>query len=665
MSSNNVTLKITNMPSICASMIVKNESNIICRFLDSIKTFVDYICICDTGSTDNTIEVIEKYFIENNLKGHVFSKEFVNFAENRNYALEESREYGDYILLLDADMKLVNSEKIDKTKLDGKGYSIKQCGGNLEYYNLRLVPSNIRSEYIGVTHEYLSFNGKTENLDDIYIDDRGDGGCKKDKFTRDEKLLRTGLQNDSGNTRYYFYLANTLRDLKKYDEAIKYYKERIGKGGWDEEIFYSHYQIGLCYEYMGPSHEAHMEKAYMDAWEIRPTRAEPLYHLAKYYRINGKHARSWAYAMVGKDIKLPNDRLFVHTDKYGVNFDREIAIVSYYIPIANKTHVLFKRIFQENVGMLDMSNYSFYRKTFIPDSRKNYSCKHTLKQEGFNINYTGSTPCIIPNKQGGYDFLIRMVNYSITNKGEYTGYEESNIVSSIYKKLSLGANLEINDQEDKYFTLDGIIGEPNNWGGKKLHGIEDMKIFYKNDSLKLIGNTCTKDRKISIVTGELMPTFSYNYLDMIDDHCEKNWCVIPRDDDKLQIVYKWHPLTIIEADMASGNVEIIKEMKMPAIFNFVRGSTNGCLYENNIFFLGHIVEHNSPRRYSNIVVKFDNKMDYVGCSYPFKLSDSSIEYCLGMIIEDDRIIFSYSENDASSKVAVINRERFFKEHWMH
>ena len=42
-------------------MIVKNESKIITRCLDQVKEIVDCICICDTGSEDNTVEIIEDF----------------------------------------------------------------------------------------------------------------------------------------------------------------------------------------------------------------------------------------------------------------------------------------------------------------------------------------------------------------------------------------------------------------------------------------------------------------------------------------------------------------------------------------------------------------------------------------------------------------------------
>lgn len=50
-----------NVPTLCLNMIVKNESKIITRLLDSVCKLIDCYCICDTGSTDNTIEVIETY----------------------------------------------------------------------------------------------------------------------------------------------------------------------------------------------------------------------------------------------------------------------------------------------------------------------------------------------------------------------------------------------------------------------------------------------------------------------------------------------------------------------------------------------------------------------------------------------------------------------------
>ena len=50
------------MSQLSLVMIVKNESKIIERCLDSIKPIIDSIIISDTGSTDNTIEIIDSFF---------------------------------------------------------------------------------------------------------------------------------------------------------------------------------------------------------------------------------------------------------------------------------------------------------------------------------------------------------------------------------------------------------------------------------------------------------------------------------------------------------------------------------------------------------------------------------------------------------------------------
>ena len=61
-----ITEKKTDI-TICLNMIVKNESKIITRLFDSVLPIIDCYCICDTGSTDNTKEMITNYFKEKNI----------------------------------------------------------------------------------------------------------------------------------------------------------------------------------------------------------------------------------------------------------------------------------------------------------------------------------------------------------------------------------------------------------------------------------------------------------------------------------------------------------------------------------------------------------------------------------------------------------------------
>jgi glycosyltransferase involved in cell wall biosynthesis len=92
--------------TLCLNMIVKNESKIITRLFDSVLPIIDCYCICDTGSTDNTIDLIYEYFKNKGIPGKVVKEPFKNFCHNRNFALQSCLGMSDYVLLLDADMIL-------------------------------------------------------------------------------------------------------------------------------------------------------------------------------------------------------------------------------------------------------------------------------------------------------------------------------------------------------------------------------------------------------------------------------------------------------------------------------------------------------------------------------------------------------------------------------
>ena len=74
------------IPRICLNMIVKNESKIIKRLLDSVVDTIDTYCICDTGSNDNTVEIIQTYFKQKQIPGVVIHEPFRDFGYNRTYA---------------------------------------------------------------------------------------------------------------------------------------------------------------------------------------------------------------------------------------------------------------------------------------------------------------------------------------------------------------------------------------------------------------------------------------------------------------------------------------------------------------------------------------------------------------------------------------------------
>ena len=239
-------------PTLCLNMIVKNESKIITRLLESVLPIIDCYCICDTGSTDNTVELIQEFFTTKNITGKIVNEPFKNFAHNRNFALQSCVGMSDYVLFLDADMILKVNNFDKRTLLKHDYFYILQGSESFYYQNNRIVKNNGLFKYVCVTHEYVDTppNSTSTQIekDKLFILDIGDGGSKSDKFERDIRLLTEAIELEPNNERYHFYLANSYHDSGKFEEAIETYQKRIKLGGWEQEVWYSYYRIGLCYK---------------------------------------------------------------------------------------------------------------------------------------------------------------------------------------------------------------------------------------------------------------------------------------------------------------------------------------------------------------------------------------------------------------------------------
>ncbi|WHY31308.1 tetratricopeptide repeat-containing glycosyltransferase [Bacillus wiedmannii] len=362
---------------LCLCMIVKNESRIMERCLNATKSIVDFVSICDTGSTDQTPEIIENWCKENEIPGTVHHEPFKNFGYNRSLAVslaQKTYPEADYLLILDADMILEVGPEFDKTSLTEDHYLTLQYDIHIKYWLTRLLKASLPWKSVGVTHEYwdidrskvgANYNTRVARLETLVVNDPGDGGSKADKFERDERLLLEGI-NDPETTpdlhiRYLFYLAQTYFHLSQFEDSIKWYKKRVEAGGWVEEVFYSLLRIGFCYEQLAnrsvnKQHEVteaeEKENAktqeeqytalailyFQKAWEYRPTRAEPLYQLARMYRLKSQNNIALMYALQGKEVPFPNnDLLFVDYHVYDYLFDYEISISAFYIP--HKKHL--------------------------------------------------------------------------------------------------------------------------------------------------------------------------------------------------------------------------------------------------------------------------------------------------------------------------------------
>lgn len=152
-------------------MIVKNEEDCIDRCLSSVQDIVDEIIIVDTGSTDDTKDIVRKY------TDQIFDFEWIDdFAAARNYAFSCGTK--DYIFWLDADDILKDEDRKKFSTLKGgldQSVDSVTMDYDLAYDEFGNVTSSVRRNrlvkrenkfrWIGAVHEYLEVWGNILNSD--------------------------------------------------------------------------------------------------------------------------------------------------------------------------------------------------------------------------------------------------------------------------------------------------------------------------------------------------------------------------------------------------------------------------------------------------------------------------------------------------------------------
>lgn len=666
-------------PRLCLNMIVKNESRIIRRLLESVLPLIDTYCICDTGSSDDTAEIIETVMREAGKPGAVIHEPFRNFGYNRTVALEAAAQWGEYALLLDADMRLhvTAAGVLDTRALREDGYMILQKNGGLQYYNTRIVKLGIGVRCVGVTHEYYAFPPgarKDTKLAGLVIEDIGDGGAKADKFERDIRLLTEGLREEPTNERYMFYLANSYRDSGRPAEAIEWYKRRLAAGGWEEELFYSAYEIGNMYKRLGDTAQA--VYWWLAAFERRPSRAESLYEIVKHYREIGSHTLAQHFCDLGRAIPYPaRDLLFIKAAVYEYLFDYEQSILAYYThrPL---NHFMIQRLLGTG-HMRDtvMGNYRFYARTLRTVAERGHlDVSETVERVvgGRDDTFRSSSPCIVAAPAGAaaeaaaYVMNVRYVNYFIQSNGSYSFRHDDGKITTLNKCLWLDRDLRVL----RSHWLDAVERED-----LRYQGVEDVKIFPvgPDGALEFLG-TVEDPASGGLRLGHgaydcteslLRPTA---FASPHGRACEKNWAYCRRAGDAASappcIVYEWSPLTIAQPRGAGGSeVEIVETHRaVPAFFRDVRGSSNGVRVGDEVWFLCHVVHYSVPRHYYHLIVVLDAaNLAYKKHSSLFKFQGDCIEFGLGLVVEDARILVSYSRMDRTSEVLCVDRAVFERE----
>jgi len=230
---------------ICLAMICKNESSLIRTALASVKPFIDFWCVVDTGSTDNTKSVVLEEMA--GIPGTLFERPWVNWEWNRSEAIKLARLSGcDFIFILDADEKVIPPLGFKLDLNQDLAYWVTKQFGTTSYGRPNILSVKHNWHYVGVTHEYLT--AQPDNPSVVVLPLTLQTNIERtnktpEKCALDAELLENALLTEPDNARYIFYAAQSYRDSSQLEKAIEYYTRRACMGGWYEECFYALFQV--------------------------------------------------------------------------------------------------------------------------------------------------------------------------------------------------------------------------------------------------------------------------------------------------------------------------------------------------------------------------------------------------------------------------------------
>lgn len=323
-----------------ALMMVKNETKRILTSLESI-SHLDGLFIYDTGSTDDTVELITRFCDDHDITHHIKHGVFEDFATSRNilhdFADSFDHDFSHYLLLdcndeLKGDLKAELSKSVCK---DSDYFLVQQqwkTGPTTinKYFNLRVMKAKTGSRYKGVVHEYIvTPPGKTKyKLEDVHIfqDRTLDDGKSAIRWKRDLQLLQGEHEKEPDEPRILFYLAQTYSCLNDKGNAFKAYKKRSAMvHGFYEERFQA---MLKCAELSDEWDEKH--KWCLKAFEIIE-RAEPLIIIAEHYRDKKQSKMAYIHAKLACDLAYPSQcLLYVDQNTYDYKRWHLLGIVGFY-----------------------------------------------------------------------------------------------------------------------------------------------------------------------------------------------------------------------------------------------------------------------------------------------------------------------------------------------
>ena len=282
------------------AMIIKNGGDSLEQILNENLDIIDRWTILDTGSTDNTIDIINKVLVGKK-KGNLHQEPFINFRESRNRCLDLAGKSCKFIITLDDTYIIKGSIRNFLNTVRGDqiatSFSFYIQSDDVQYTSNRIIKSESNLRYIYRIHEVITpknnMNVMVPIIHSYIFDFRSDYMQNRtmDRKKLDLELLYDTVKEYPDDSRAYYYLGQTYNLLEQHELAYKNFIERMNhkdEGFFQEKIdaIFEAARIGN-FKINKPWKEC--EELYFKAYNLDTKRPDSLYFVGIHYYLEGKN----------------------------------------------------------------------------------------------------------------------------------------------------------------------------------------------------------------------------------------------------------------------------------------------------------------------------------------------------------------------------------------
>lgn len=307
-------LNFDNLINLC--IMVKNAGPQFEQMLTRNLHLIDRWTILDTGSTDETLEIIKRVLVDKK-DGQLYQEPFINFRDSRNRLLDLAGTSCKFNLMID-DTYIVHGnlrEFLNEVRSDqySNSFTLFIVSDDTKYGSNRITKSNSGLRYIHRIHEVITdknnINVIIPEKRAFILDERFEYMEKRtmERKQLDLKLLYEEIEENRNDPRAYYYLAQTYNLLEDYEKAFFYFMKRceFTNSGFIQERVDAAFEAARIANFKLNKPWSECEELYFKCFKIDESRPEALYFIGIHYYLQNQMKIAYKYFKQAFEIGFP------------------------------------------------------------------------------------------------------------------------------------------------------------------------------------------------------------------------------------------------------------------------------------------------------------------------------------------------------------------------